>query len=46
MIQPMSDPALSYWALDEVLRGENPWRRVLGMFGVIAGLSAVVSVSH
>ena len=38
--------SLSYWALDEVLRGENPWRRVLGLFGVVAALSAVLSLLH
>jgi hypothetical protein len=33
--------ALSWWALDEVIRGVNPWRRLLGLAGcavVIAGL--------
>ena len=27
--------ALSWWALDEVIRGVNPWRRMLGL-GVFA----------
>jgi hypothetical protein len=33
--------ALAWWALDEVIRGVNPWRRLLGLAGcaiVIAGL--------
>ena len=25
--------ALAWWSIDEVLRGVNPWRRVLGGFG-------------
>jgi hypothetical protein len=35
--------ALGWWALDEVIRGVNPWRRLLGVAGcaiVIAGLLA------
>jgi len=35
--------ALAWWALDEVMRGVNPWRRLLGLAGsavVIAGLLA------
>jgi hypothetical protein len=35
--------ALGWWALDEVIRGVNPWRRLLGLAGcaiVIAGLLA------
>ncbi len=35
--------ALAWWALDEVIRGVNPWRRFLGLAGcavVIAGLLA------
>ena len=33
---------LAWWAIDEVLRGVNPWRRLLGLAGcaiVISGLS-------
>ena len=29
--------ALSWWAVDEVIRGVNPWRRLLGAV-VFAGL--------
>ena len=34
---------LAWWAVDEVLRGVNPWRRVLGLAGcglVAAGLAS------
>lgn len=27
--------ALAWWALDEVVRGVNPWRRVLGVGGCV-----------
>jgi hypothetical protein len=33
--------ALAWWAIDEVVRGVNPWRRLLGLAGcaiVIVGL--------
>ncbi len=37
--------ALAWWALDELFRGVNPWRRLLGLAGCIAvgvGLAASV----
>ena len=37
--------ALAWWAVDEVVRGVNPWRRVLGVFGcfvVVTGVWALV----
>ena len=37
--------ALGWWAVDEVVRGVNPWRRLLGLAGcgfVIAGAVALV----
>jgi hypothetical protein len=37
--------ALSWWALDEVLRGVNPWRRSLGLGGcafAAAGLASLL----
>jgi len=37
--------ALGWWAVDEVVRGVNPWRRLLGVAGcgfVIAGAIALV----
>lgn len=33
-----ADVFLAYWAADELLRGVNPWRRVLGA-GVLAYLA-------
>jgi hypothetical protein len=36
---------LAWWALDEVLRGVNPWRRVLGVGGcalVVARVAGAV----
>lgn len=38
--------ALAWWALDEVIRGVNPWRRVLGLVGcalVVAGAASRLS---
>ncbi|MDQ1466163.1 MAG: hypothetical protein QOH10_578 [Actinomycetota bacterium] len=37
--------ALAWWAFDEVLRGVNPWRRLLGLGGcafALAGLASLV----
>ena len=34
---------LAWWALDEVVRGVNPWRRVLGLAGCIAVIVGVIS---
>jgi hypothetical protein len=37
--------ALGWWAVDEVLRGVNPWRRLLGVGGcaaAVAGLGTLV----
>jgi hypothetical protein len=34
---------LAWWALDEVVRGVNPWRRVLGLAGCIAVVVGVIS---
>jgi hypothetical protein len=31
--------ALCWWALDEVLRGVNPWRRLLGVAGAALAAS-------
>ncbi len=36
---------LAWWAIDEVVRGVNPWRRILGVGGcavVITGTLALV----
>lgn len=35
--------ALAWWAVDEVFRGVNPWRRLLGLGG--CGLVAVTLVA-
>jgi hypothetical protein len=38
--------ALAWWALDEVFRGVNPWRRLLGAGGcalVVTGVAARLS---
>jgi hypothetical protein len=34
--------ALAWWAGDEILRGVNPWRRILGSV-VLAGVAAAVA---
>ena len=34
---------LGWWAIDEVLRGVNPWRRTLGLLGCIAVVVGVLS---
>ncbi len=36
--------ALAWWALDEVIRGVNPWRRLLGLGGVSFVISGVVTL--
>lgn len=38
--------ALGWWALDEVVRGVNPWRRLLGLGGCAAATAGVVSMWH
>ena len=35
--------ALAWWALDEVIRGVNPWRRLLGLGGCLLVISGLVS---
>jgi len=36
--------ALAWWAVDEVVRGVNPWRRLLGVAGCAFALVRVVSL--
>ena len=36
--------ALAWWALDEVIRGVNPWRRVLGIVGCGFAIERVISL--
>lgn len=38
----VADASLAWWAADEVLRGVNPWRRVLGA-GVLAYLAVKIA---
>jgi hypothetical protein len=37
---------LAWWAGDEVVRGVNPWRRLLGLAGVLLAMADVVSLVH
>jgi hypothetical protein len=36
--------ALTWWAVDEVVRGVNPWRRFLGVGGCVVAASGVVAL--
>ena len=36
--------ALTWWAVDEALRGVNPWRRLLGLGGCIFAVVRLVSL--
>ncbi|MCJ2062067.1 hypothetical protein MKK63_05045 [Methylobacterium sp. J-088] len=38
-----ADLALAWWALDELLRGVNPWRRFLGA-GTLVGLVVLITL--
>ncbi|MCJ2088190.1 hypothetical protein MKK88_19705 [Methylobacterium sp. E-005] len=38
-----ADLTLAWWALDELLRGVNPWRRLLGA-GTLIGLVALITL--
>ena len=35
---------LAWWAMDEVLRGVNPWRRALGIAGCAFVIARVISL--
>lgn len=35
--------ALAWWAIDEVIRGVNPWRRALGVGGLAYVVARVVA---
>ncbi len=37
--------ALAWWALDEVIRGVNPWRRVLGVGGCVLVVARAVAAT-
>ena len=36
--------ALAWWALDEVIRGVNPWRRMLGVAGCLFAVSGALAL--
>ena len=36
--------ALGWWAVDEVVRGVNPWRRFLGAVGCVFVISGVLAL--
>jgi hypothetical protein len=36
--------ALGWWAMDELVRGVNPWRRLLGLGGCAFVISAAVAL--
>jgi hypothetical protein len=43
-IQGIGVAALAWWALDEVFRGVNPWRRLLGLGGFAAACAGLASL--
>ena len=40
----IAEVALAAWAVDEVLRGVNPWRRALGLGGCVLTVAGLVSL--
>ena len=36
---------LTWWALDELIRGVNPWRRLLGLFGLAFVVNSVLQLA-
>lgn len=36
--------ALAYWSIDEMARGVNPWRRLLGAVGALADIRRLVAL--
>jgi hypothetical protein len=36
--------ALGWWAVDELVRGVNPWRRLLGLGGCVLTVSGLASL--
>jgi len=43
-VDVMGSVSLGWWAIDEVLRGVNPWRRVLGVAGGVFVLSRTIAL--
>lgn len=37
--------ALAWWAIDEIVRGVNPWRRLLGAAGLVAAAGTLVALA-
>jgi hypothetical protein len=46
VIDGVGAAALGWWALDEVIRGVNPWRRLLGLAGCVLVVSRVVPLGR
>ena len=45
IVEWTGEAALAWWALEEVFRGVNPWRRLLGLGGcafAVAGLASLL----
>jgi hypothetical protein len=40
----ISVAALAWWAVDEVVRGVNPWRRVLGLGGCVFAVAGLIAL--
>lgn len=36
VLQVVATTSLIWWAVDEILRGANPWRRLLGVVVLVA----------
>jgi len=45
VLQVVGLAALAWWALDEVIRGVNPWRRILGLAGCLVVISGAVTLA-
>ena len=41
----IGEGALAWWALDEVIRGVNPWRRLLGLAGCVVVVTRLVALT-
>ena len=43
VVEVVATGSLVWWALDEVIRGVNPWRRLLGLGGCLLVVSGLVA---